>query len=238
MDIKIYQIDHERDIHNVKFMSLDRIEKYQGSPDVDSSIYNMVWQGTVSAENMEDVFSIFNFEHPADFTGHSLSVSDIVQVLDAESHDNFYFCDSFGFKRIEFKPEKSRQNETIKEEEGKTISLWARVGVSLEVTPEQLEILKGDDTKARTLLVDLIRSDKAIICGETYFPEPANEGYLTEDLNFYDIYDVPLQENMQEVPDNKFDITLSTLDSIISSASSRAGEQAAKEQSPGKGQEK
>lgn len=235
MDIKIYQIDHERDIHNVKFMSLDRIEKYQGRPDVDSSIYNAVWVGSVNAENLEDVYRIFNVNHPQDYTGHSLSVSDVVQVLSDGNSSTFYFCDSFGFKRIEFNPEKARQNEAVKED-NKSISLWARVGVSLEVTPEQLEVLKGDSTTAHALLIDLIRSDKATICGETYFPEPANEEYLTDELNFDDIYDVPLHAYNQEPPDNKLDISLSTLDSIISNASSRAGNQAS-ELKPGKDKE-
>jgi hypothetical protein len=38
---------------------------------------------------------MFNLEHPKDFRGHSLSVSDIVQM-----EDEFYYCDSFGWKKI------------------------------------------------------------------------------------------------------------------------------------------
>ena len=43
----------------------------------------------------------FNVEKPIDFMGHSLSVSDVVEILDGENK-GAYFCDSFGFKKIDF----------------------------------------------------------------------------------------------------------------------------------------
>ena len=103
MDIKIYQINRDSDIHNVGFMGYDRLERFQGSPDVDSGIYDLIYAGQVSCKGLEDVFRMFNLEHPEDFRGHSLSVSDVVEVCESNHVENgFYFCDSFGFKKINF----------------------------------------------------------------------------------------------------------------------------------------
>lgn len=103
MDIKIYQINRDRDTHNIGFMGYDRLERFQGSPDVNPRIYDLIYAGQVSCQGLEDVFRMFNLEHPADFKGHSLSVSDVVEVCESERVENgFYFCDSFGFKKISF----------------------------------------------------------------------------------------------------------------------------------------
>ena len=54
---------------------------------------------------MEAVFQKFNIDHPYDFKGHSLSVSDVV-VMD----DKAYYVDSVGFKPLkEFVPLEEKQ---------------------------------------------------------------------------------------------------------------------------------
>jgi hypothetical protein len=45
---------------------------------------------------LEDLLEIFNCEIPEDFTGRSLSVSDIIQL-----DDKYYYCDDFGWKLLE-----------------------------------------------------------------------------------------------------------------------------------------
>jgi len=46
---------------------------------------------------LDRLFEVFNWseEYPQDFTGHSLSVSDLVSF-----DDRLYYCDSFGWERI------------------------------------------------------------------------------------------------------------------------------------------
>ena len=46
------------------------------------------------------IFEAFNLDKPADFHGHSLSVSDIIAILTAEGVQ-FYFVDSIGFKLLD-----------------------------------------------------------------------------------------------------------------------------------------
>lgn len=64
------------------------------------------------------------------------------------------------------------------------IHLEARLGIGLQVTPEEFEILKHGDAEAHKLLAELVQSDRCIMGGDTYFPQPWNEQYLKDDLNF------------------------------------------------------
>lgn len=48
---------------------------------------------------LERIFYIFNMEIPFWFVGHSLSVSDIVQIS-TDDCDSFYYCDSIGWGDI------------------------------------------------------------------------------------------------------------------------------------------
>ena len=64
------------------------------------------------AQLLEDVFEKFNMERPADFKGHSLSVSDIVVIQD-KGEISSHYCDTVGFKEIPFL-EKDRGNLQMK----------------------------------------------------------------------------------------------------------------------------
>lgn len=97
MDIKIYQINMDRDKDNLKFMGTDMLEHLGKSTVVDPSIYDEVLHAPLEVESPEDVYLIFNTEHHPLFRGHSLSVSDVV-VMDGKK----LFCDSVGFKEIAF----------------------------------------------------------------------------------------------------------------------------------------
>ena len=63
--------------------------------------YKLIYEGDiVPSENgptatLEELFEIFNIRHPEDFKGHSLSVSDIVE-LDSQ----FWYCDNIGWLNI------------------------------------------------------------------------------------------------------------------------------------------
>ncbi len=97
MNIKIYQIDCDKDTHNVKFADYERLEKYQGTKEIDSAIYSEVYSGEVDANDLEDVFRIFNTVPVGLHRGHSLIVSDIVQT-----DEGYFFCDRVGFKKVDF----------------------------------------------------------------------------------------------------------------------------------------
>ena len=104
MRLKIYQITSERDKDRVKFQGLEDIKRLQDADSVDPSLYDEVLDAEVDEMTLEGVFQRFNTEgHPL-FRGHSLSVSDVIVIDNADEsiEDGAYFCDSIGFKRIDF----------------------------------------------------------------------------------------------------------------------------------------
>ena len=105
MEICIYQVDHKRDQNRVAFESMEHLEEYQGSSEIDSSIYDRVFEGNVECAGLEDVFQVFNLNPPEGYKGRSLSVSDVVEVIDDNGDSTFHFCDSIGFKDVAFNPE-------------------------------------------------------------------------------------------------------------------------------------
>ena len=112
MKIKIFQINMDRDENRVKFSRFEILKILQGSSKVNPEIYDLVYASDVDCKNLEDVYKMFNLAHPEDFRGHSLSVSDIVEVSDSKLVANgFYFCDSFGFQKVEFDSSKSPISE-------------------------------------------------------------------------------------------------------------------------------
>ena len=119
MRIKIYQINAERDIHNVGFMGFDRLKRLQGSSEIDSKIYDLIYDKSMDFEDLEDIFRSFNIDHPKDFRGHSLSVSDVIEISNSSSIENgFYFCDSIGFKKIDFHPKACRISNRMNKDTG------------------------------------------------------------------------------------------------------------------------
>lgn len=118
MKIKIYQVNMGRDENRTAFMGMDEREHFLPSPSIESGIYDCVFDGEVDCNGLEDVFQLFNINHPEDYRGRSLSVSDVVEVIEAEDVDpGFYFCDSVGFKMVEFDTEQTKPlkiNEMIR----------------------------------------------------------------------------------------------------------------------------
>lgn len=100
MKIKVYQIDTEKDTNRVIFFNYQTTLKLAGK--VDASIYKTVFDGSVDCKSLDGVFSKFNNDRLVTLQGHSLSVSDIIEVVgDSETVENgIYFCDSFGFKKL------------------------------------------------------------------------------------------------------------------------------------------
>ena len=106
MKIKIYQIDMERDEHRIAMMGYEDTLARLNGESIDPTLYDLVFDGEVEAKDLEAVYAKFNLDHPAGYTGRSMSVSDVVQVVESTTaKEGFYFCDSIGFKEISFQPE-------------------------------------------------------------------------------------------------------------------------------------
>ena len=108
MNVRIYQINLKRDTNNIAFMNYESLPKFQGSSEIDSSIYDKVFEGEVVCKSLEDVYQMFNLNHPQGYKARSLSVSDVVEVIAKDGTSQFHFCDSFGFQEVDFEPEKTQ----------------------------------------------------------------------------------------------------------------------------------
>lgn len=113
MKIKIYQINKDRDKeHRAFFGASDLPVSDAGEPIVDSSIYDCVFDGDVDCSNLEQVYQMFNINHPTGYRARSLSVSDVVEVTDSpDIKDGFYFCNDYGFPKANFNPSMTKESE-------------------------------------------------------------------------------------------------------------------------------
>ena len=101
----IYQIKSGDETRDYRFEPYDRLQATGHS--VDRANYDLVYTAPLDSKTtLEDIYRTFNIDHPADFKGHSLSVSDVV-VLHQGGKDTAHYCDSFGFQQV---PEFLREN--------------------------------------------------------------------------------------------------------------------------------
>ena len=94
MKIRVFQL---REASPLTFMNFEETLKRGG---VKTKDYRQVYGGTVFAENLEDVFRLCNTELPYGYHGHSMSVSDVVEICDGKDK-GLYFVDSIGFKKLD-----------------------------------------------------------------------------------------------------------------------------------------
>lgn len=95
----IYQLKRSDDLHGIRFESYDYLQKNGIKCDIRN--YDMVYSGHMRPnETLENLFHKFNMEHPEDFKGHSLSVSDVV-VVKERGKSTAHYVDSIGFKQLD-----------------------------------------------------------------------------------------------------------------------------------------
>ena len=94
----IYQLRNDDSTRDYRFEPFDRLQAAGLS--VDKANYTEVYAAPLAAgTTLEGIYRTFNVDHPADFKGHSLSVSDVV-VLHQNGHDTAHYCDSVGFQQV------------------------------------------------------------------------------------------------------------------------------------------
>ena len=94
----IYQIKGGDETRDFRFEPYDRLQAAGNV--VDKANYELVYSAPLAPEtSLEDIYTRFNIDHPKDFKGHSLSVSDVV-VLHQNGQDAAHFVDSVGFRQV------------------------------------------------------------------------------------------------------------------------------------------
>jgi len=93
-----------------KFIGYEELKENFGEPDKNN--YELVYEGEIETNDLESIYSKFNLNHPHGFTGHSLSMSDVVELYD-DNGSEFYYVDRFGFKEIDFDGKGQAQDMNI-----------------------------------------------------------------------------------------------------------------------------
>lgn len=96
MKFSIYQLNEKAP----RMFRFNEYEKIQSSISIAELPYDKVYDAELTEDmSLEDIFRIFNIDHPDDFKGHSLSVSDIV-VLEQSGKKTAYYVEPIGFRDI------------------------------------------------------------------------------------------------------------------------------------------
>jgi len=98
---KVYQLPVE---HKAKFMRLSFVRENNIMPKLED--YNLVGESHIYPKAdtsvftmLDDIFTTLNTCKCDWFSGHSLSVSDVVEI-----DGKYYYCDSYGWEEISFQP--------------------------------------------------------------------------------------------------------------------------------------
>ncbi len=119
---EIYQLKSSEELHYHRFTDYDTLHREGHS--VEAKNYEQVYRAELAGgTTLEDIFSRFNIEHPVDFTGHSLSVSDIIVVHD-KGEIVAYYVDDIGFKRVPEFLQIERQTDIVQEFRDKTAAVF------------------------------------------------------------------------------------------------------------------
>ena len=138
----IYQLKDTEETRDIHFMNMDYLEKEGIS--VSRENYTLVYTGELKeGMSLEDIYTQFNIDHPADFTGHSLSVSDVV-VLHQDGENTSHYVDSVGYREIpEFTKELSVSAEVTVEK-----------ATVMEETAEENTAVKPDNDKVSYYVIE------------------------------------------------------------------------------------
>ncbi len=94
----IYQLKDTEEARDIHFMGMDYLES-KGIA-VTKENYDLIYTAPLEeGTSLEDIYTRFNIAHPADFRGHSLSVSDVV-VLHQNGENTSHYVDSFGYREV------------------------------------------------------------------------------------------------------------------------------------------
>ena len=155
----IYQLKRDDETVDLRFEPYDRLTA--AGHTVDMANYDRIYTADLApGTSLEDIYTRFNVDHPKDFKGHSLSVSDVV-VLHQNGQDTAHYVDSIGYKEVpEFwkQPENPLKHveDTIEQNDNNFDGI-----INNTPTLDELEEkAKSGEQISLTDLADAIKTDK------------------------------------------------------------------------------
>ena len=128
----IYQLKPNPELDSLRFEGTESLKRMGITKDNFDAIkpenYTLLYVGELSelqketqGATLEAIFEKFNLDHPEDFRGHSLSVSDIV-VLHQNGQNTAHFVDFFGYTEIpDFLREQTPEKEEMQDTSGHNV---------------------------------------------------------------------------------------------------------------------
>ena len=155
----IYQLKRDDETVDLRFEPYDRLTA--AGHTVDMANYDRIYIADLApGTSLEDIYTRFNVDHPKDFKGHSLSMSDVV-VLHQNGQDTAHYVDSIGYKEVpEFwkQPENPLKHveDTIEQNDNNFDGI-----INNTPTVDELEKkAKSGEQISLTDLADAIKTDK------------------------------------------------------------------------------
>ena len=134
----IYQLKGGPETRDYRFEAYESLQ--EAGLAVDRQNYDLIYTAPLDGKTtLEDIYRTFNLDRPADFTGHSLSVSDVV-VLNRSGKEEAHYCDSFGFTPVpEFFLQREKQLTPRELLTGESIQTPRGSFLVTDMSREQLE---------------------------------------------------------------------------------------------------
>ena len=165
----IYQIKGGPETRDYRFEAYESLQ--EAGLAVDRQNYDLVYTAPLDGKTtLEDIYRTFNLDRPADFTGHSLSVSDVV-VLTRSGKEKAHYCDSLGFTPV---PEFFLQREK-------------------QLTPRELLTGESIQTPRGSFLVTDMNRDQLEAAGYGFHHQSEDGKYLIMG-NGTDAFAIPAQQ--------------------------------------------
>ena len=176
----IYQLKRGDETRDFRFEPYERLAATGRT--ADRANYDLIYTAELTpGTSLEDIYTQFNIDHPKDFKGHSLSVSDVV-VLHQNGQDTAHYVDSSGYRQVpEFlqPPEKENPLKHVEDTIEQNDNNFDEI---INNTPSVNELEKKAKSREQISLTDLADAIKAEkTCGKGKEEKPSIRAQLKAD---------------------------------------------------------
>lgn len=103
--VRIWQLHSKVDVH-MKFIRYEDMLRQFGAPNPED--YRVAYDGQLDTNDLERIDERFSARQPPGFSGHPLSMSDVIELYDADG-STFYYVDRSVFRQIVFEQKEQTQ---------------------------------------------------------------------------------------------------------------------------------
>ena len=176
----IYQLKRGDETRDFRFEPYDRLAATGHT--ADRANYDLIYTAELTpGTSLEDIYTRFNIDHPKDFKGHSLSVSDVV-VLHQNGQDTAHYVDSSGYRQVpEFlqPPEKENPLKHVEDTIEQNDNNFDGIINNTPSVDELEKKAKSGKQISLTDLADAIKAEKT--CGKGKEEKPSIRAQLKAD---------------------------------------------------------